>query len=117
MPAHHSLEAYLDAYIEAAGIRDAGKVPLFRSAAGHTGMLTEKPMNRIDAWRMIQRRAAQLGLRGQNWLSHLPCYRDFAYIEAGGTLENAQAMAAHCPPINGRMAKALRYLGFDFRGG
>jgi integrase len=63
MPAHHSLEAYLDAYIEAAGIRDAGKVPLFRSAAGHTGMLTEKPMNRIDAWRMIQRRAAQLGLR------------------------------------------------------
>jgi len=27
MPAHHNLEAYLDAYIEAAGIRDAGKAP------------------------------------------------------------------------------------------
>ena len=27
MPAHHNLEAYLDAYIEAAGIRDGGKVP------------------------------------------------------------------------------------------
>ena len=33
MPAHHNLEAYLDAYIAAAGIRDAGKAPLFRSAA------------------------------------------------------------------------------------
>src|SRR5580698_10272309 len=60
MPAHHNLEAYLDAYIEAAGIRDSGKTPLFRSVAGRTGTLTEKPMNRVDAWRMIQRRAADL---------------------------------------------------------
>jgi integrase len=33
MPAHHNLEAYLDAYIEAAGIREGGKAPLFRTAA------------------------------------------------------------------------------------
>ena len=31
MPAHHNLEAYLDAYIEAAGVRDDGRAPLFRS--------------------------------------------------------------------------------------
>ena len=43
MPAHHNLEAYLDAYIEAAKIRDDGKAPLFRSAAGRTGMLTGLP--------------------------------------------------------------------------
>jgi integrase/recombinase XerD len=60
MPAHHNLEAYLDAYIEAAGIRDCGETPLFRSAAGRTDKLTEKPMNRVDAWRMIRRRAAEL---------------------------------------------------------
>ena len=53
MPAHHNLEAYLDAYIDAAGIRDDGKAPLFRSAAGRTDTLTEKPMNRVDAWRMV----------------------------------------------------------------
>jgi hypothetical protein len=52
-----TLEAYLDAYIEAAGLRDGGKSPLFRSAAGRTGTLTAKGMNRVDAWRMIQRRA------------------------------------------------------------
>jgi integrase len=63
MPAHHNLEAYLDAYIKAAGVGDEGKSPLFRSAAGRTGALTVNRMNRVDAWRMIQRRAAELGLR------------------------------------------------------
>ena len=64
------MEGYLDAYIEAAGIRDGGKTPLFRSAVGRTGTLTATPTNRVDAWRMIP----------------------------GGTLENAQAMATHeCP--------------------
>src|SRR3954454_8606103 len=41
MPAHHTLEAYLDTYIEAAGTRDGSKTPLFRSSAGRTGTLTE----------------------------------------------------------------------------
>ena len=42
MPAHHNLEAYLDAYIDAAKIRDDGKAPVFRSAIGRTGVLTER---------------------------------------------------------------------------
>jgi hypothetical protein len=50
-------------HIESAGIREGGKAPLFRSGAGRTSTLTEKPMNRVDAWRMIQRRAADLGTR------------------------------------------------------
>src|SRR6202795_2524701 len=50
MPAHHTLEAYLDAYIVAAGIRDAGKAPLFRSAARRTGTLTEHHMHRVACW-------------------------------------------------------------------
>ena len=41
MPAHHTPEAYLDTCIEAAGIRDGSKSPLFRSVAGCTGTLTE----------------------------------------------------------------------------
>ena len=98
MPAHHNLEAYLDAYIEAAGIRDGGKSPLFRSAAGRTGTLTEKPMNRVDAWRMIQRRAAELGMRVKIGCHTFRATGITAYLEAGGTLENAQAMAAHESP-------------------
>ena len=63
MPAHHNLEHYLDACIEAAEIRDDGKAPLFRSAAGRTGTLTERLVNRVDAWRMVQRRAADCRMR------------------------------------------------------
>ncbi len=51
MPAHHNLEAYLDAYIDAARVRDDGRAPLFRSAVGRTDVLTETPMHRVDAWR------------------------------------------------------------------
>ena len=39
MPCHHKLEAYLDAYIEAAGIEDDRKGPLFRAAIGKTQTL------------------------------------------------------------------------------
>jgi site-specific recombinase XerD len=98
MPAHHNLEAYLDAYIEAAGIGGEGKSPLFRSAAGRTGALTENPMHRVDAWRMIQRRAEGLGFRVKIGCHTFRATGITAYLEAGGTLENAQAMAAHESP-------------------
>jgi integrase/recombinase XerD len=98
MPAHHKLEAYLDAYIEAAGIRGDGKGALFRSAAGRTGMLTEKPMNRVDAWRMIQRRAEGLGFHVKIGCHTFRATGITAYLDSGGTLENAQAMAAHESP-------------------
>jgi site-specific recombinase XerC len=98
MPAHHNLEAYLDAYIEAAGIRDDAKGPLFRSAIGRTGALTAAPLNRVDAYRMIQRRAAALGMRIKVGCHTFRATGITAYLEAGGTLENAQAMAAHESP-------------------
>ena len=34
MPAHHNLEAYIDAYVKAAGIAEDKKGPLFRTAKG-----------------------------------------------------------------------------------
>jgi integrase len=98
MPAHHNLEAYLDAYITAAAIRDSGKTPLFRPAAGRTGTLTDKPMNRVDAYRMIQRRASELGMRVRIGCHTFRATGITAYLEAGGTLENAQLMAAHESP-------------------
>ena len=98
MPAHHNLEAYLDAYIEATHIRDDNKGALFRSAAGRTGTLTDKPMNRVDAWRMIQRRAEGLGFRVKIGCHTFRATGITAYLDSGGTLENAQAMAAHESP-------------------
>jgi integrase/recombinase XerD len=97
-PAQHNLEAYLDSYLEAAGIRDAGKAPLFRSAVGRTGTLTDNAMNRVDSWRMVQRRAGGLGMRAKIGCHTFRATGITAYLEAGGTLENAQAMAAHESP-------------------
>ena len=85
MPAHHNLEAYLDSYIEAAGIRGGDKSPLFRSAAGRTGALTDKAMNRVDAWRMIQRRVARLGMKVRIGCHTFRATGITAYLEAGGT--------------------------------
>jgi hypothetical protein len=47
-------QRFLDKYLDAAGIHDAGKPPRFRSAAGETGALTDLPMSRIDAYQTIR---------------------------------------------------------------
>jgi integrase len=98
MPAHHKLEAFIDEYLAVAGIREDGKTPLFRSAVGKTGVLTEKPMNRIDAYRMIRRRTAEAGFKVKLGCHVFRATAITAYLESGGTLENAQAMAAHESP-------------------
>jgi integrase len=98
MPAHHTLEASLDAYLDAADIRDNGKSPLFRSAVWHSSTLTDNAMHRIDAYRMIQRRAAAMGLKTRINCHTFRATGITAYLDAGGTLEHAQAMAAHESP-------------------
>ena len=98
MPVHHKLEQFLDEYLEAAGIREAGKTPLFRSAAGKTGRLTENPMHRVDAYQMIRRRTAEAGFKVKLGCHVFRATGITAYLEAGGTLENAQTMAAHESP-------------------
>jgi integrase len=55
-------------------------------------------MNRVDAWRMIQHRAASLGVKVRIGCHTFRATGITAYLEAGGTLENAQAMATHESP-------------------
>jgi site-specific recombinase XerD len=98
MPAHHKLEQFLDDYVDAAGIRDGGRTPLFRSALGRTGILSDRPMHRVDAYQMVRRRTAEAGLKGKLGCHVFRATGITAYLEAGGTLENAQAMAAHESP-------------------
>jgi site-specific recombinase XerD len=98
MPAHHKLEAFIDEYLAAAGIRKDGKTPLFRSAIGKTDILTDKPMSRVDAYRMVRRRTADAGFKIKLGCHVFRATGITAYLEAGGTLENAQAMAAHESP-------------------
>jgi site-specific recombinase XerD len=98
MPAHHNLETYLDAYIDAAGIRDQAKAPLFRSAVWFSGALTGEAMHRVDAYRMVRRRTAAAGFTQRLGCHTFRATGITAYLEGGGSLEHAQTMAAHESP-------------------
>jgi site-specific recombinase XerD len=95
LPCHHELEAVLEVYRDTIGIAREKGTPLFRSAHVRTGRLTDKRLHRIDAYRMIKRRARDAGI-----LSPIGCHTFRAtgitqYLLNGGKLEHAQHMAAH----------------------
>lgn len=98
VPAHHNAEAYLDAYREAAGIAAAGKLPLFRSIPGKSGRITDQPLHRRNALAMIKRRAKAAGLPERICNHTFRATGITAYLENGGTIEKAQAIAAHESP-------------------
>jgi integrase/recombinase XerD len=95
VPCHHKLEEYLDAYIEAAGLRGDRKEPLFRAAIGKTKKLGPGGMSRTDVWHMVRRRTADAGIE-----TPVSCHTFRAtvitdYLTNGGRIEVAQRMAGH----------------------
>jgi integrase/recombinase XerD len=97
VPAHHNAEAYLDVYIQVAGIASQKKTPLFRTV-NKRRQLTDSPMYRSDVLRMIKRRAENAGLPASTCCHTFRATGITAYLENGGTIENAQAIAAHESP-------------------
>ena len=97
MPCHHNLEAYLDAYLEAAGIGERRRAPssarprthrrAHRNRHGPGRRLPHDPPARRDA-----------GIDADICCHTFRATGITAYLENGGTLENAQAMAAHESP-------------------
>ena len=99
MPCHHALAEALRAYIDAAGIAEDRKGWLFRTSRGHLGVeLSEQPMTQPDAWRMIRRRAAAVGIHAPIGNHSFRATGITAYLSNGGALEHAQEMAAHESP-------------------
>ena len=99
IPCHHALAELLLAYIAAAGIGEERKAWLFRTSKGwKADVLSEEPMVQTDAWRMIRRRAKAAGIKALIGCHTFRATGITAYLENGGTLEHAQAMAAHESP-------------------
>jgi site-specific recombinase XerD len=98
MPVHHTLEEYLDAYIEAAGLWEDKKGPLFRATNGKAGILSARPLDREDAFHMIRRRAAKAGIETKIGCHTFRATGITIYLTNGGDLEKAQQMAAHESP-------------------
>ena len=98
IPVHHCLEEYSDQYIAKAGIQEDRKGPLFRTAYRKTGRLTDRAMRQEDVFRMIQRRAAEAGVKTAIGCHSFRALGITTYLENGGNLEKAQQMAAHETP-------------------
>jgi integrase/recombinase XerD len=97
VPAHHNAADYLDAYLEAAKIATERKSPLFRSI-DRSGKLTGRPIFARNALDMIKRRAKAIGLPETVCCHTFRATGITAYLENGGTIENAQAIANHESP-------------------
>lgn len=97
VPAHHQVEEYLDNYIRAAGIGAEPRSPLFRTIS-KSGWITANAMTRNDALRMVKRRATAAGLPANTCCHTFRATGITAFLENGGTIENAQAIAAHESP-------------------
>src|SRR5918992_453277 len=78
LPCHHELEAYLDAYMAAAGVDGQKGAPLFRTAFGKTEKITPRRFDRQSAWYMVKRRAAEAGILSPLRWPTLPAPRNTA---------------------------------------
>lgn len=97
VPAHHNAEAYLDSYLQAAGIVDDKKTPLFRTVE-RNDRLTANRLTRNGVLRMVKRRAKAVMLPDNICCHTFRATGITAYLENGGTIESAQAIAAHQSP-------------------
>ncbi|WP_456293248.1 tyrosine-type recombinase/integrase [Pseudomonas sp. AK106] len=95
MPCHHSLEAYLHAYLSETGIETDLKGPLFRTVGRGTRQLSSTPLPQANAHTMVRRRALAAGIKTPIGNHTFRATGITAYLKNGGTLENAAAMANH----------------------
>ena len=97
VPVHHKAEEYLDAYLDVAGLRNHKGTPLWRTMSRER-TFSENRMSRVDVFRMIKRRVRQAELGVSANCHTFRATGITAYLLNGGSIENAQAIAAHESP-------------------
>lgn len=95
LPCHHNLDQYLEEWITAAGLAGEPDAPL--SPTLRHGKLSDsrQALPQADVHVMIQRRAKATGLRTKISAHSLRATGITTYLQNGGKLEIAQAMAGH----------------------
>lgn len=102
MPCHHTLEAYLVAWLDRAALWDTPDAPVFQTFL-RTGarpkdqdrVLSGKPLPQATAFAMVRRRARAAGIATPIGNHTFRATGITTYLKGGGTLEAARNMAAH----------------------
>ena len=92
-PCHHKLETFLDEYLAAAGIAADKDGPLFRTTGRATGI--PRRMVQKDAYKVIERRARQVGIKTRIGNHSLRATGITDYLKSDGSLAEARKMANH----------------------
>ena len=107
VPAHHVAQEYVDAYLEAARIGEDRRGALFRSCEpGRHDALQDRAMSRMNALRMIKRRARKAGLPVEICAHSFRGTGITEYLRNGGDLEVAARIAGHEPTRTTQLYKA-----------
>jgi integrase len=91
----HNLDGYLVTYLDGVGPGGDPKGPLFRTIGRGTGALTRTVLPQANAYAMIRRRAAAVGIATKLGNHTFRATGITAYLKNGGMLEKAAAMADH----------------------
>ncbi|MCY2963318.1 MAG: tyrosine-type recombinase/integrase [Planctomycetota bacterium] len=104
IPVRHDLQGMLFSYIAAAELGDAdGASPLFRSADGRTGRLTDRPVSPGDIARMVKRRLRDAGLPARLSPHSFRVTTVTDLLTQGIPLEEVQFLAGHADPRTTRL--------------
>ena len=104
IPVRHDLKRMMSEYIDAAGVRDAGKdAPLFRTAYRKTGRLTNNALHVVDVCRMVKRRLKDAGLANRLSPHSFRVTTITDLLEQGVPLEDVQRLAGHADPRTTRL--------------
>ena len=95
VPCHHTLDAYLTEYLELTGLDRRPAAPLFPTLDRRTRSLSERPLTDANARVMVTRRARAAGITARISNHSFRASGITNYLENGGVLEKAAAMAAH----------------------
>ena len=103
VPVRHDLEGLLQAYLTALGPAPPKDAPLFRSAAGRTGRLTDRGVTGVDVCRMVKRRLAAAGLPDRLSPHSFRVATVTDLLAQGVPLEDVQHLAGHADPRTTRL--------------
>ena len=94
LPCNHTLEQFLDEWIERSGLSGEPAAPLFLTMR-HGKLITRIPLEQANVHRMIQRRARDASIDTKISCHSFRATGITTYLQNGGKLEVAQQMAGH----------------------